>query len=251
MSGMRLLCLGVGDAFATKHYSSCFAVESEGRWLLVDCPHPILKMMREASQAAGVRCDAAHLEAVVLTHLHGDHVSGLEMLAYYYRFVLERPLIVYTHAAAAERLWHGVLAGSMEWVVEAAGAPPRRRSLDEFVDLRLVSESGPVAIGPFAVYTRPTIHSVPTIAVKLAAGGRCLSYSCDTLFDPTLLAWLADGDLIIHEASNSPFMHTVVDDLLTAPEEIRGKLRLIHYPDSLDAAACPLPTMQQGTMIEV
>ncbi len=38
---MRFLPLGVGDAFTALHYTHCVAVESQGRYLLIDCPHPI------------------------------------------------------------------------------------------------------------------------------------------------------------------------------------------------------------------
>ena len=43
---LRLLTLGVGDVFSARHYSTSFAVESNGHWLLVDCPHPMRKMLR-------------------------------------------------------------------------------------------------------------------------------------------------------------------------------------------------------------
>src|SRR5262245_22637894 len=76
MSKLRLLCLGVGDAFSALHYSSCFALESDSRWLLVDCPHPIRKIAREGAHAAGVAFELAQIDALILTHLHGDHVSG-------------------------------------------------------------------------------------------------------------------------------------------------------------------------------
>src|SRR5258708_3755013 len=69
MSKLRLLCLGVGDAFSALHYSSCFALESDSRWLLVDCPHPIRKIAREGAHTAGVAFDLAHIDALVLSHL--------------------------------------------------------------------------------------------------------------------------------------------------------------------------------------
>jgi ribonuclease BN (tRNA processing enzyme) len=251
MSGLRLLCLGVGDAFAARHYSSCFALESEGRWLLVDCPHPIRKVVREGALGAGVDFDVSKIEAVALTHLHGDHVSGLEGLGYYFRYILNRRLIVYAHATVADRLWNHVLAGSMEWVIEQAGAAPQRRTIDEFIELRLLQERVASEIEPFRLECRPTLHSVPTIALRFDAGGRRLGYSADTMFDPTLIQWLADADLIVHEATNVPFMHTMVAELLTVEPSIRSKMHLIHYPDDFDPATMPLPALQQGTIIEV
>jgi hypothetical protein len=78
--GLDLLALGVGDAFSAVHYSTCLALRAEGRWLLVDCPHPIRKMMREASLRGGIELDIDGVEAVALTHLHADHASGTPWL---------------------------------------------------------------------------------------------------------------------------------------------------------------------------
>jgi len=250
MSGLRLLCLGIGDAFSARHYSTCFALEAEGRWLLVDCPHPIRKIMCEGALTAGVALEVGQLDAVLLTHLHGDHVSGLEVLGYYFRYVLNRRLTVYTHADVARLLWSGVLTGSMAWVIEAAGAAPTPRRFEDFFDLRLLEEHQPVGVGPFRITCRRTIHSVPSIALKIGADGRTLGYSADTQFDPKLLAWLADADVIIHEA-NSGFMHTSVADLMTADPAILAKLRIIHCSDQYDAAQSPLPMMRQGTLIAI
>ena len=54
-------------------------VESGGVWLLVDCPHPIRKMMREAK---GTSIDVGDISALCLTHLHADHSSGVEGFGY-------------------------------------------------------------------------------------------------------------------------------------------------------------------------
>jgi ribonuclease BN (tRNA processing enzyme) len=250
---MRLLCLGVGDAFSARHYSSCFALESAaspGRWLLVDCPHPIRKIVREASLAANVPLDVSQLDAVALTHLHGDHVSGLEVLAYYFRYKLNRRLPLYTHPEVARLLWSGVLTGSMAWAVDRPGEPARARHLEDFFDLHLMDENAPTAVGAFRVLCRRNIHSIPAIALKFSADSRTLGYSADTAFDPALLDWLTDGDLVIHEA-NSGFMHTDLKDLLTADASLLKKMRLIHCADAFDEAACPLPMMRQGAVLDI
>src|SRR5262245_8216141 len=250
MSDLRLLCLGNGDAFSALYYSTCFALESGERWLLIDCPHPIRKIIREGAAAAKVNFDASRIDAIVLTHLHADHVSGLECLGYYFRYILGRSLVVYTHPDVANALWSGVLSGAMEWVIEKPGAIPRQRSLDDFFDLRLLRENEETTIGPFKIECRKTLHSIPTIALRCTAGKRRLGYSADTMFDPTLIDWLADAHLIIHEA-NSAFMHTQLDDLLTVRPAVKKKIQIVHYPDSLDPEKAPLPAMRQGTVMEV
>ena len=74
----RFVPLGVGDAFSELRYSTCLALENDGEVLLVDCPHPLLKMLREARDATGLPLSADRIAGVVLTHLHADHSSGLD-----------------------------------------------------------------------------------------------------------------------------------------------------------------------------
>lgn len=248
--GMRLLCLGSGDAFSALHYSSSFALECGGRWVLVDCPHPIRKIMREASLAAGIELDLPQIDAVVLTHLHGDHVSGLEIFAYYSRFVLKRRLTLYTHPDVVRLLWPAVLSGSMGWVTEEPQAAPREQRFEDFFDYRPLDERRAATIGSFEVCCRKTWHSIPTIALKFCAGGRRLGYSADTRFDPSLLDWLADADLIVHEA-NSGAVHTSLEELLTADQALLRKMRLIHVADSFQEAAAPMPVLREGMLLDV
>jgi glyoxylase-like metal-dependent hydrolase (beta-lactamase superfamily II) len=123
MTDVRILPLGVGDAFSARHYSSCLALGAGDAWLLIDCPHPVRKMLHEASHAAGVPLDLDAIAAVALTHLHADHVSGLEDYAYFSRFVLKRRARVLAHPDVSARLWQGVLGGGMGEVREAPTAP--------------------------------------------------------------------------------------------------------------------------------
>jgi ribonuclease BN (tRNA processing enzyme) len=244
MSGPRLLVLGVGDAFSALYYSSCLALEAEGAWLLIDCAHPIRKMMREAATAASVTLDIDRLAGVALTHLHADHSSGLEGLAFFCRFAMGRPMPLLTHPDVAARLWAGHLAGSMEWS-EQPGEPPRQRRLEDFFQLMPLSESGPVSLGPFAVECRRTIHPIPTFALRIRAAGRCLGYSADTTFNVDLVDWLSTADLLVHEAGQAG-PHTRYEELAGLPETLRARMRLIHYPDEFDVEGCVIEPLRQG-----
>jgi ribonuclease BN (tRNA processing enzyme) len=245
MSGLRLLTLGVGDAFSALYYSSCLALEAEGGWLLLDCPHPIRKMMHEAGTAAGLRLDVGQLTGVVLTHLHADHSSGLEGLGFFSYFRVGRPVPLLAHPAVSAPLWGERLACSMESAGAQAGEALSRRRLEDFFTLLPLAETGPVQIGPFAVQCRRTVHSIPTTALKVRAAGRCLGYSADTIFDPALLSWLSEADLIVHETNVGP-VHTPYEKLADLPGELRGKIRLIHYPDAFDLSASVIEPLRQG-----
>lgn len=249
MSGFRLVTLGVGNAFSARFYSTCFALEADGLWLLIDCPHPIRKMMREASLAGAGELDVDRLHAVVLTHLHADHVSGLEGLAFYSRFVLGWPVRLLAHPQVSEPLWDHHLAAGMKWGAQGPRAEAERR-FEEFFTLVPLSDTRPVTVGPFSVECRLTRHSVPTTALRIAAGGRCLGYSADTAFDPELIAWLAAADLIVHEAGPG-FLHTPYEDLAGLPVALRSKMRVVHYPDDFDDPRRALEPLRQGCCYEI
>jgi ribonuclease BN (tRNA processing enzyme) len=243
MSGLQLLVLGVGDAFSAEHYSTCLALRAEDRWLLVDCPHPIRKMMREASARSGVAIDLDQVEAVALTHLHADHASGLEGLGFFSHFVLGRRARIAAHPEVARRLWDGHLAAGME-VLQDPARGATTRTLDDFFELIPLKESAAVRIGPFELECRRTRHHVPTTAFRIRAGGRSIACSADTEFDPELVAWLAEADMVIHEVGFG--IHTPVEQLSTLPPSTRAKMRLAHFPDQLDLSRSGVEPLVEG-----
>jgi ribonuclease BN (tRNA processing enzyme) len=245
MKNLRLLVAGVGDAFSALYYSSSIVVEADGCWLLIDCAHPIRKVLREASMSAGISLDLDRITGVLLSHLHADHCSGLEMLGFYNRFVLDRRATVLAHPLVSARLWDAHLAAGMETALQKPGQPPAERRLEDYFELLSLSESKAVTFGPFSILCRQTVHMVPTTAFLIRAGGRCLGYSADTAFDPGLIDWLAGADVIVHEC-NPGLLHTPYADLAALPQALRAKMRLIHYPDDFNVDQSVIEPLHQG-----
>jgi ribonuclease BN (tRNA processing enzyme) len=233
---MSFIPLGVGDAFSARFYSTCLAVEAEGQWLLVDCPHPIRKILRES---AGLDIDA--FVGAVITHLHADHSSGLEGLGYFSWFILRRKFPLIAHPRVMERLWEGHLAAGMECLIDRDHVP-HPMGFDDYFDWRPVD--APIDIGPFHIEVRRTVHHIPTTALRITAGGRSLGYSADTAFDPGLIAWLAEADHVVHETNLG--VHTPYASLASLPAETRAKMSLIHYPDDFDTGTSVIPACEQG-----
>ena len=244
-AGLCFVPLGVGDAFSARYYSSCLLVECDGARLLVDCPHPIRKMLREAGQTSGLARDIADVQAVLLTHLHADHASGLEGFAYFSRFLLGQRAPLLAHPLVSERLWQSSLAAGMEQLMDTAGHCQTMK-LEDYLDLRPLDFDRPTEIGPFRVQCRRTIHHIPTTAFLISAGGKTLGYSADTAFDPTLLDWLAPADLIIHETNHG--IHTPYAKLAALPAPLRHRMRLIHYPDEFPVDTSTIEPLQQGRL---
>jgi ribonuclease BN (tRNA processing enzyme) len=93
------------------------------------------------------------------------------------------------------------------------------------------------------------MHSLPTTALRIRAGGRSLGYSADTSFDPTLIDWLAQADLVIHETNHG--IHTPYEKLAELPADLRERMRLIHYPDDFDLKASAIVPLRQGDCLAI
>ena len=105
MVSAELILLGIGGAFdadrGVANTGALLVVEAEGATtrVLVDCGH-----------TCGLQLDAlglsyADIDAIVLTHTHGDHIDGMETLGYKSLFLHRRRVPVFAAADVLERLW--------------------------------------------------------------------------------------------------------------------------------------------------
>lgn len=241
--GLSVLPLGVGDAFSVVHHPTSLLLSryQNPAWdddmILIDCPQSIRRMMHEADDGRYHGLDLHRVGTLVLTHLHADHASGLETLAAFFKIVVgRRPRLV----ALPE-----VIAGVPRFLeaIESLGG------MEDLFDVTpfpgdAAAGTGGVSLGEgpdhFLIEARRTMHPVPTSALRILHGGRRLSYSSDTSFDPGLWRWLweKDPDLVVHEVGHG--IHASLDDVkaaLDSPDDevMRRyiKFRFVHYPDDM------------------
>ena len=253
----RFIPLGVGDAFSASNYTFCIAICADDRWWLVDCPHPIRKIVVEGGKRAGVDLDVMQLEGVLQTHLHADHCSGLEGLAYLAWFLRGAPLPIAAHPEVVRDLWDGSLRAGMEMLMtipgypEALGAEPvfTQNNFEKFFAHQPLSLEDKVEVGPFVVECKRTVHHIFTTAFRITAHGKTLGISADTCFDPELIEWLMESDVVVHETGHG--VHTPLDRLTALPKAQRDKMRLIHFPDDYDVAGANIEALVEGRLYEV
>ncbi len=241
--------LGTGDAFSADRWSSCLLVETATTRVLVDCPHPIRRVLKSST---GGRVDVGDIDAVILTHLHADHASGVEGFAWFCRFVLQRPMKVVASSAVLSGLWPMLQPSMAELLVTDANNHPHHRERLGADDLLLPTTlplDGPLALGDLLVEARPTIHHIPTTALRFRFGASCFGYSADTAFDETLIDWLEKADVVFHETNFGA--HTPYARLAALPAVRREKLRLIHWPDGFDISSSTIRVLQDGDVVEV
>ena len=244
----EVLMNGVGDAFSVRHWGTNFLCRAGDFVLAVDCPDAYRRALKaNAFDHGDGTLDAEHIDALFLTHLHGDHVNGLEMLLAYRKFAAGGPLQLWTTPDVADVLWENRLAVSLGTMFD--GTNYNAMHFEDYAELRIVPWGAPMSVGPFQLETRRTVHHIPTAGLRITHDGATLGYSCDTAWDPDHFAWLRDADLIVHETSFGP-AHTPLHQLVAQPADVRAKLLIAHYPDSVTEPE-ELTFAREGSVYEV
>lgn len=246
MSKFEAIVLGVGDTFSERHHSTALLLVCDGFSLAIDCPDMYRSVLRSATESSGRTLSLSDIDHVLITHLHGDHVNGLEGIAFYKHFVESKRVRLVTSPEVRAAIWGERLKASMSALWD--GQQFRQLGFDDYFEHVPLSWVDDNVVGPFRIRTRRTVHHVPTSALLIEASGRTLGYSSDTAFDPGLIAFLEPADLIIHETNLGP-AHTPYSALAALPAELRARMRLIHYPDGFDTTASTITALREGEVL--
>lgn len=192
--------------------------------VVVDCGGDVVQRL----MAAGVELE--HVEAMVVTHEHPDHVAGFPLfMEKLWLSGRRRPIPVHGPAAAisqARRIWEAFSTGSWKGVPEILW---REVALEEDAPV-LESEA-------WLVTASPGTHSVPVIGLRVEdrRGGGVAAYSCDTEESEAIARLARGADLLVHEATGGFGGHTTVEGAArVAARAGAGRLVLVHLPPEVD-----------------
>lgn len=180
--------LGSGNAFAAggRGHACILVTAPEGR-LLLDCGGSALPAITGA-------CDPGTIDAVAITHLHGDHFGGLPFLALQQQYGgRTRPFIVGGPPSLARRFRE---------VATGLYADYFERPFPYELAFRVLGET-PQPLGPAHVTAHPVTHvaSAEPHGLRVRIGGKLIAYSGDASWSEALVD-LADGcDLFICEST--------------------------------------------------
>lgn len=214
--------VGCGDAFGSGgRFQTCFAVEAGGRRVLVDCGASSLVAMRRTGLEPGA------IEAIVLSHLHGDHFGGLPFFILDAQFISKRtaPLTIAGPPGTEARVTQ-----AMETFFPGSAEISRRF---EVIFLELPAGAGST-VGPARVTPTEVIHGsgAPACALRLEIGERAIGYSGDTEWTDALRDVANGTDLFICEASTYDTRvtgHIAYTDLLARRRELNCKRLLLTH----------------------
>ena len=179
--GVKITLLGTGVGIPQPGRSqAAILIENESP-LLLDCGAGTLLRLEQA----GVRLEL--LDAVVLTHLHLDHVSDLLALANA-RYLSELPGL---------EIWGP--EGTEAYVKIARSVYPNLEKME--VAVHEVRPMDSFSVKGFDLFAEEARHSVTALAYRIEAEEKVLVYSGDSEPSPRVAALAAGADLLVHECS--------------------------------------------------
>jgi ribonuclease BN (tRNA processing enzyme) len=233
---MRLTILGCAGSFPSVDSAcSSYLVEADGFRLLLDFgPGAISALQRYA----GLR----EVDAILLSHLHGDHMFDACTYVVVRRYAPDGPyprLPVYGPAGVRERL-------------AAAYGSPDEGPLDDVYAFRTMVP-GTFDLGPFQATVERVTHPVETFGVRLEHDGKALAYSADTAMCDALIRLAQRADAFLCEASyldggdNPPGLHLTGREAGEAAAKADvGRLLLTHLVEAWGDPPATLESAQAG-----
>jgi ribonuclease BN (tRNA processing enzyme) len=200
---MRLTILGRSPASPNPGEACAgYLVEGNGSRVLLDIGPGVVAQLL-------IRHHPDELDAVVVSHMHADHMLDLVTLRYVY------PWRARPHD---QRLRVVMPPGSADQLLDLARGVGSARHFEETFRLSEHDGSGMIACGNLRIQPVETQHYIPCWGFRIEADGRRLAYTADTAPCGGLTELADAADLLLSEAT----LHSLEED--AAPPEPRGHL---------------------------
>ncbi len=210
--GVQVTFLGTGDAFsAAGRCHAAYLVTTPSIRFLLDCgPMTLMALKREKLPV--------DIDAIVLSHLHGDHFAGIPFffLEYVYQSPRTRPLIIVGPRGTESRVRDLYAAMYRELALRGLPFPLDFIEVDPGVPLRAEA----IAIEPFRV---PHQELDISLGYRIGVDGKTILYSGDTGWTEELVKQSQGTDLFICECC---YFHMRVEFHLDYPRLAENRRRL-------------------------
>lgn len=227
---MRIKFLGSGSAFTVgdNNYHSNILIEKNGRRLLLDCGGDIRFSLHEA----GLRM--SDIDEIYVSHLHSDHVGGLEYAAFFTYFIPNRPkTTIHLSRNIVSDLWTKTLSGGLSSIEGQV------MTIEDYFNINPIKNNGNFSFEGTNFQLVQVVHImngfsiVPSFGLIFEEGGKKVFWTSDTQFAPAQInKFYQMADIIFHDCETAPYksgVHSHYSDLKTLPDDIRKKMWLYHY----------------------
>jgi ribonuclease BN (tRNA processing enzyme) len=251
-SNLIVTTAGVGGAWATKNeWQNQVMLEIAGlnRKYLVDCSGDARHSLGE------INVNSDDIYSVVVSHLHGDHVDGLEWLGFK-NVVFNKPLINLFFPSVLKEGLTKIFMPKMGNFENG-----QTKKMDDYFNMKSCGTETPFVIdcgqdwSLTATYiavphvNEPSLFSSFKDSASFALLIKLHEFQTDSIatvllsndcrYCPNILTkYMVNASLIFHDASVFGGVHAKYDDLKNYPEAIRKKMILYH-------SSMPLPNVSE------
>jgi ribonuclease BN (tRNA processing enzyme) len=243
---VKLTVLGSGDAFCSGGaLHSCNLLEHEGGRLMIECGPGVLAGMKRVGIPTG------SIDAVVVSHLHGDHFGGIPFLFLEYLFenprdrpltILGPPTVLDRSLALFAALYRELQSYEMPFEIKAIELEPGSQ----------------VTVAGFEIEAFKVTHNAEpfSLGYRIVSPDGVLLFSGDSAWNEDFVPKSKDVDLFLCECCtmepNVP-MHTSYVELLEQHERLQCKRLLLTHLGSDVRRACNFhfERAEDGMTIEI
>lgn len=215
MIKLKIKFIGTGDAF-TKHGHNSAIIELEHTNLMIDCP-----------DSNYTKTNYADVENIFITHLHADHINGLEKFAYFKKYATPntKKTGLYVPKAIKNNLWDSLKHG-------LGTTTEGNKELEDYFNVFEIEKTFELDGQRFEIFETKHVPGMKSFGLWAK---NYFYYSGDSLVDNSLLEKIEkETKIIFHDChlwDLNIASHASLDDIKKLKENIKKKIILMHYRD--------------------
>lgn len=232
---MKFIFLGAAAAFtldSDNYQSNMLLVADNGKKLLIDCGSDIRWSLNH------LNVHHADIDAVYISHLHADHIGGLEWLGFSTKFFQNghgrKPLFI-AHEDITKSVWDESLRGGLCSLQDEVA------TLDSFFKTAPVGKDNTFTWEgvKFTLvktkHVRVNDHYMPSYGLYFEINNTKIFLTTDAILWPEMfMPYYEKADIIFHDCETLPkptTAHANYQDIIKLPAEIKRKMWLYDYND--------------------
>lgn len=236
--------IGTGNAFAKNYFNNNALIESVQEKILIDCGTTLPFALYQQGFSFN------DLDGVIVSHIHADHIGGLEIYAYQMKYQYKRIPKLYIANNLLDILWHNSLKGGLQQTDDET-------IHDYFNVIPLEPNKDYTIASGLNIKLIPTRH-IPNRSSYSLLLNESFFYSADCIFERDLLLELHEQKVhtFYHDCqfSEPGTVHTTLSELKTLPISLQKKIKLMHYADNMMDyinEVSPMSFVKQGERVHI
>lgn len=222
---MNLTFLGASNMLSSG-FNSNMILDVGEKSLLIDCGMDIKRSLLNAKRKV------EEIDSIYISHLHSDHCGGLEYIAWYSYFVSKKKIHLFIHYSLTSDLW-SMLSPSLSTIFGNG-----TKTIDDYFVVHEVSAMFTFYKNDFFIRPVKHINNVDgnVYSYAIECYGNINGKSKFFISTDTAEVCSPNSNLIFHDVDfcySPQDAHVCYDFLRSLPIEMRNKMWLYHYNESL------------------